>query len=92
MAPATGLGTDPGGPTNAKTEPSAGVMTAKNSVPAAPVVKKEPDTPWWHAGETLDFSASMAKLNNVANLQIRTGERRDFLGKSVWHMLAVAHT
>ena len=93
LAPATGLGTDPGGPTNAKTEPSADVMTAKNSVPPpAPVVKKEPETPWWHPGETLDFSASMAKLNNVANLQIRTGERRDFLGKSAWHVQAVAHT
>jgi len=91
LAPATGLGTEPGGPTNANTEPSADVMTAKNAVPA-PVLKKEPETPWWHTGETLDFSASMAKLNNVANLQIRTGERRDFLGKSVWHMQAVAHT
>jgi hypothetical protein len=34
----------------------------------------------------------MAKLNNVANLRIQTGERRDFLGKSVWHVQAVAHT
>jgi hypothetical protein len=34
----------------------------------------------------------MAKLNNVANLRIQIGERRDFLGKSVWHMQAVAHT
>lgn len=93
LAPATGLGTEPGAPTYAKPEPSADVMTAKNSVPPpAPVGKKEPEAPWWHPGETLDFSASMAKLNNVANLRIQTGERRDFLGKSVWHVQAVAHT
>lgn len=93
LAPATGLGTEPGGPSYAKPEPSADVMTAKNSAPLpAPVVKKDPETPWWHAGETLEFSASMAKLNNVANLRIQTGERRDFLGKSVWHVQAVAHT
>jgi hypothetical protein len=55
-------------------------------------VKKEAEAPWWHAGETLEFSANMAKLNNVANLRIQTAERRDFLGKSVWHMQAVAHT
>jgi hypothetical protein len=93
LAPATGLGTDPAGPNSARPEPHAADMPARNAVPPpAAVVKTGAESPWWHAGETLEFSASMAKLNNVANLQIRTGERRDFLGKSVWHMQAVAHT
>jgi hypothetical protein len=93
LASATGLGADPAGPHSVKPEPSAADMPARNAAPPpAGVVKKDAEAPWWRAGETLDFSASMAKLNNVANLQIRTGERRDFLGKSVWHMQAVAHT
>lgn len=93
LAPATGLGTDPASPTAASSEPATAGAPARNALPPpAPVVKKDAEAPWWHAGETLEFSASMAKLNNVANLQIRTGERRDFLGKSVWHVQAVAHT
>jgi hypothetical protein len=93
LASATGLGTDPAGPNSVKPEPHAADVPARNAVPPpAAVVKKDAEAPWWHAGETLEFSASMAKLNNVANLQIRTGERRDFVGKSVWHMQAVAHT
>jgi hypothetical protein len=92
LARATGLGTDPGGPNSVKPESHAADMPARNAAPLPAVVKKDAEAPWWHAGETLEFSASMAKLNNVANLLIRTGERRDFLGKSVWHMQAVAHT
>jgi hypothetical protein len=93
LGSATGLGTDPAGANAVKPEPHAADMPARNAAPPpAAVVKKEAEAPWWHAGETLEFSASMAKLNNVANLQIRTGERRDFLGRSVWHMQAVAHT
>jgi hypothetical protein len=46
----------------------------------------------WHSGEVLEFSANVAKLNNVASLRVLTGERQDFLGKIVWHMQAVAHT
>src|SRR5258708_8304591 len=43
-------------------------------------------------GEVLEFSASMAKLNNVANLRLQVNERRDFLGKSASHLQAFAHT
>ena len=93
LAHATGLGTDPATPTAASSEPPTAGAPARNAVPPpAPVVKKDTEAPWWHAGETLEFTASMAKLNNVANLRIQTGERRDFLGKSVWHVQAVAHT
>lgn len=44
------------------------------------------------AGEVLEFSANVAKLNNVANLRLQVDEHRDFLGKSVWHLQAFAHT
>jgi Protein of unknown function (DUF3108) len=43
-------------------------------------------------GEVLDFAADVSKLNNVANLRLQIAERRDFLGKSAWHLQAFAHT
>jgi hypothetical protein len=93
LASATGLETAPAGRNPVERASPPAELPAENAVPApSPVVKKDAEAPWWHAGETLEFSASMAKLNNVANLRIQTGERRDFLGKSVWHLQAVAHT
>jgi hypothetical protein len=45
------------------------------------------------AGETLDFSANVPKLNSVvANLQVKVGERRSVAGKDAWHLQAFAHT
>lgn len=44
-------------------------------------------------GETLDFSASVPKLNSVvANLRVKVGERRNVAGKDAWHLQAFAHT
>jgi len=44
------------------------------------------------SGEVLDFKANVSQLNNVANLRLQIAERRTFLGKSVWHLQAFAHT
>ena len=44
------------------------------------------------AGETWDFSANVSKLSAVANLKLKVAEKRDFQGKSVWHLQAFAHT
>lgn len=44
------------------------------------------------AGETWDFSANVSKLNAVANLKLKVAEKRDFMGKSAWHLQAFAHT
>jgi Protein of unknown function (DUF3108) len=43
-------------------------------------------------GEALEFTANVAKLNNVANLRVQVAERRNFLGKNAWHLQAFAHT
>jgi hypothetical protein len=43
-------------------------------------------------GEVLEFTASVSKLSNVASLQVSVVERRSFLGKTVWHLQATAHT
>ena len=44
------------------------------------------------AGEAWQFSANVSKLSSVANLQLKVVEKRNFLGKSVWHLQAFAHT
>jgi hypothetical protein len=45
-----------------------------------------------HAGETWQYSANVSKLNSVANLRLKVAEKRNFLGKSAWHLQAFAHT
>jgi hypothetical protein len=44
------------------------------------------------AGEVLEFAADVAKLSNVANLRLQIVERRNFFGKSAWHLQAFART
>jgi hypothetical protein len=65
--------------------PSKPADTADRPTPA------ETATPL-HAGEVLEFAADVAKLNSVANLRLQIVERRNFFGKSVWHLQAFAHT
>jgi uncharacterized protein DUF3108 len=43
-------------------------------------------------GEVLEFTANVSKLTNVANLRVSVLDQRNFLGKSVWHLRADAHT
>lgn len=56
--------------------------------PAVPIEASSPI----RAGETWDFSANVSKLSAVANLKLKVAEKRDFQGKSVWHLQAFAHT
>lgn len=44
------------------------------------------------AGESWDYSATVSKLSSVANLHLKVVEKRSFLGKTAWHLQAVAHT
>jgi len=44
-------------------------------------------------GESLEFAANVTKLNStIANLKIVVAEKKDFYGKSSWHLQAFAHT
>jgi hypothetical protein len=45
-----------------------------------------------HAGETWQYSATVSKLSSVANLRLKVAEKRNFLGRSAWHLQAFAHT
>jgi hypothetical protein len=57
----------------------------KAAVPADPVNPLR-------SGEVLEFTASVSKVSNVANLRLQIAGRGNFLGKSAWHLQANAHT
>ena len=71
------------------------IPTAGETAPT-PEVKKtaaDPDTGLpLRAGEVLEFTAHVAKLDNVANLRLLVTDRRSFLGKNAWHLQAFART
>ena len=43
-------------------------------------------------GETLEFSANVAKVSNVATLRLSVNGRKEIAGKDAWHLQAFAHT
>jgi uncharacterized protein DUF3108 len=43
-------------------------------------------------GEELDYTANIAKLENVATLTLKIAGKGNFSGKSAWHLQASAHT
>ncbi|HKW62013.1 MAG TPA: DUF3108 domain-containing protein [Candidatus Acidoferrum sp.] len=44
------------------------------------------------AGEVLNYTANVSKLENVATLTLKVAGKGNFLGKNVWHLQASAHT
>jgi hypothetical protein len=77
------LGNSPATPESAK---QATRTKAKNkALPAEPAL---PLT----SGEVLNYTADVAKLENVATLTLKVAGQGSFLGKSVWHLQAAAHT
>src|SRR5262245_45378853 len=44
------------------------------------------------SGEVLEFSGSVAKVNNVANLRLLVNGKKQMAGKDAWHLQAFAHT
>ena len=71
---------------SAKTEPDASLLATARKDPAA-----ASGLPM-RAGEILDFTADVAKVSSVATLRLQTAEKRNFQGKSAWHLQAFAHT
>ena len=69
-------------------EPSAAPIDRPLAKAAPPV---DPGLPL-RSGEVLEYSANIAKLDNVANLRLSVNERRNFQGRNVWHLQAFAHT
>jgi len=52
----------------------------------------EDPAPALRAGEVLEYTANLSKLNNVANLKLQVTDRGNYFGKSSWHLQAFAHT
>ena len=72
----------------------ASAAAAKSRLPAvsrkvaAPVDTALPLRP----GEVLEYTANVSNLENVASLKLQVAGRGTFLGKSVWHLQAFAHS
>jgi hypothetical protein len=62
-------------------------MDSKSSANAAPQPGFMPVT-----GEVLEFTASVAKVSNVASLRLLVDGRKQIAGKDAWHLQAFAHT
>jgi Protein of unknown function (DUF3108) len=82
--PAEGTPTEP-----AKAIASRSTPEAEPNRMATP--EPEPGQPL-RTGEVLDYTADVAKVSNVASLRLQVVERRNFVGKSAWHLQAFAHT
>jgi len=76
-------------PSNAPPEtPSRATATPGSEMPPGKEPGYSPRT-----GETFQYAANVTKLNStIANLKIVVAERRNFAGKSAWHLQAFAHT
>jgi Protein of unknown function (DUF3108) len=72
------------------TQPSNAPATtnaAKPALNAAPPTGFVPVS-----GEILEFTSSVAKVNNVASLRLVVGGRKEVAGTDTWHLQAFAHT
>lgn len=82
----------PAAPLPSTTVAKSPSATAPTSAAAAKAVPAgDPGLPL-KGGEVLDFTADVAKVSNVATLELQTVEKRNFYGKNAWHLQAVAHT
>ncbi len=103
VAPAAGAPTSvpaeapaPPMPSAAITAPSAAAPKIGAASPAATkaVPAADPGPPGLplKGGEVLDFTADVAKVSNVATLELQIVEKRNLYGKNAWHLQAFAHT
>ncbi len=68
--------------------------TSSPGKPSGPAAKKTPIEPAFspQAGEVLQFSASLAKVSNVASLRLEVVDKKEMNGKPEWHFQATAKT
>jgi Protein of unknown function (DUF3108) len=59
---------------------------------APPAAPAEPPAFVPPAGEVLEYSGSVAKVNNVASLRLLVNGRKQMGGREAWHLQAFAHT
>jgi hypothetical protein len=83
----------------AASNPTVPAAAPHPTVATAPAVPKQPPaeaaTPAGFAppiGEALEFSANVAKVNNVATLRLVVNGRKEIAGRDAWHLQAFAQT
>jgi Protein of unknown function (DUF3108) len=89
VAPVSAPVEAPGPPASVAAAPSAALPKSSAAAKAAPAA--DPGLPV-KGGEVLDFTADVAKVSNVATLELKTAEKRNVSGKNAWHLQAFAHT
>jgi hypothetical protein len=74
--------------------PAEEPATSSPGKPSGPAAKKTPIEPSFspQAGEVLQFSASLAKVSNVASLRLEVVDKKEMNGKPAWHFQATAKT
>jgi hypothetical protein len=78
--------------TSAAASPLAAGAASPAATKAVPAADPGPPGLPLKGGEVLDFTADVAKVSNVATLELQTVEKRNFYGKNAWHLQAIAHT
>lgn len=82
-------------PAASSSSPSPSTSPASTSA-AATTTEAKPLTPEPGfappVGEVLEFTGSIAKVNNVASLRLSVTGRKEIAGKDAWHLQATAHT
>jgi hypothetical protein len=71
--------------TPAPAKPATNTKAKKKALPSEAALPLK-------TGEVLNYTADVAKLDNVATLTLKVAGQGSFLGKSVWHLQAAAHT
>jgi hypothetical protein len=76
----------------------AGKLNAPRDTPPGEKREPAPEAPAEPAGfvppvgEVLEYSGSVAKVNNVASLRLLVNGRKQMGGREAWHLQAFAHT
>jgi hypothetical protein len=78
--------------TSAAASPLAAGAASPAATKAVPAADPGPPGLPLKGGEVLDFTADVAKVSNVATLELQTVEKRNFYGRNAWHLQALAHT
>jgi hypothetical protein len=79
-------------PSASTADPQPSAATAPAAAKAAAAAPAEPAAFVPPIGEVLEFSGSVAKVNNVASLRLSVNGRKEIAGKDAWHLQAFAHT
>jgi len=75
------------------TEPPTSALPATQPVPASKRAADPAEPPFSpKSGEMLQYSASLAKVSNVASLRLEVLDRKEMNGKPAWHFQATAKT